>query len=104
MKKKFLLFLSLFSLVSILPNYNGYATSYNNTISAITLYQEVRTYNSYQGNAIWVTAVKNGQQCSGYIYYVSKTLTLSGWVYYYSGELRPGPYAPLSVPVDLDIQ
>lgn len=101
MKKKLLLISCLLSLNIALPNYNQNEFSFDdNTVSAMGLYQESRSYSSYQGNAIWVTAVKNGQLCSGYIYYFHKELTWSGWKYHYSGDLKPGPYAPTSILVD----
>ena len=67
-------------------------------VSAMGIYQEVRHYNSYQGESIWVSAVKNGQLCSGYIYLIHKQLTWSGWKYTYSGTLQAGPYVPSSIP------
>lgn len=101
MKKKLLLVLCLLSLNVALPNYNKSESSFDNsTVSAMGLYQENRSYSSYQGNAVWVSAVKNGQLCSGYIYYFHKELTWSGFKYHYSGDLRPGPHAPASLLVE----
>lgn len=101
MKKKILITLCFLSLNFVLPNYNiNNATFYDSNVSAMGLYQEVRIYDYYNCDAIWVTAVKNGVQCSGYIYHTHTQLTWSGLKYYYSGELRPGSYAPNSIPIN----
>lgn len=72
-------------------------TIFNATASAITMgiYDEVRTYDHYMGENIWVQTDKETQLSSGYLYYSHKTWDwqTGSFTYTYYGTLTPNGYA-----------